>query len=258
LNAPVLPFRIGATSYVYPGDLVQNADQLAGQVRDIELILFETDTGETNFPDAEVVRALRDTAQAYDLTYTVHLPHDLRHDPVREHPSLALAKRVIDLTAPLTPFAYVFHLEASGVESGGWAEQGTRAIESLLACVPDARTLALENLESYAPESLEPVFAMLPIARTLDIGHMWKMGRDPLPLLERWRLDVRVVHLHGCVDQNGVRRDHLALDGMDTAQLDPVIAALRHWRGVLTLEVFEGDYYASRAAFDAAWMRVSP
>jgi hypothetical protein len=84
------------------------------------------------------------------------------------------------------------------------------------------------------------------------------MGRDPLPLMSGWLPDARVIHLHGCVDRGGVRHDHLALDGMDTALLDPVIAALRRWGGVLTLEVFEGDYFASRAAFDAAWRRVNP
>jgi sugar phosphate isomerase/epimerase len=226
-------------------------------VRDIELILFQTETGESNFPDAEVVRALREIAQGYDLTYTVHLPHDLRFDSQREHPSLALAKRVIDLTAPLTPFAYVFHLDGTGVEALDWTEQGARAIESLFGHVQDTRTLALENLENYRPEALEPVFSALPIVRTLDIGHVWKMGRDPLPLIAGWLPDARVVHLHGCVDQDEVRRDHLALDCMDIAMLNPVIAALRQWRGVLTLEVFEGDYFTSRAAFDLAWMRVN-
>jgi sugar phosphate isomerase/epimerase len=251
------PFRIGATSYVVPGDLVHNAEHLAGLVRDIELILFETETGETNFPDAAVLERLRIAAEAHDLTYTVHLPCDLRSEPQREHASIAQAKRVIALTAPLAPFAYVFHLESTGADAPGWAEQGIRAIDALIPCVAEPHRLALENLENYAPEALEPVFAARPIARALDIGHVWKMGRDPLPVMARWLPDARVVHLHGCIDRDGARCDHVALDRMDARLLDPVIAALRAWHGVLTLEVFEPDYPASRAAFDAAWARVT-
>ena len=75
-----LSFRLGATSYVYPGDLVYNVARLAGHVDDVELILFDLPDGMSNLPDAVTVRRLADLAAAHDLTYTVHLPLDLRHD----------------------------------------------------------------------------------------------------------------------------------------------------------------------------------
>ena len=115
----------------------------------------------------------------------------------------------------------------------------------------DPRQLALENLENYAPEYLLPLFGAFPIRRTLDVGHLWKMGRDPLPLLADWLPATRVVHLHGMA-----ATDHQSLAVIAPAQLDPIVQRLLHWRGVLTLEVFEYDFFTSHAALLAAIERV--
>ena len=72
------PFRLGTTSYIIPDDILPNALYLAGKVRDIELILFEVDDGPNNLPSPEVIQALSKVAQDNDLTYTVHLPLDLK------------------------------------------------------------------------------------------------------------------------------------------------------------------------------------
>ena len=246
-----LPFRLGATSYVYPGDLVYNVARLAGHVDDVELILFDLPDGMSNLPDAVTVRRLADLAAAHDLTYTVHLPLDLRHDAAHQHPSLQLAARVIDLTAPLAPYAYVFHLDGRNVDASDWLDQAHRALDELCTWVDNPRQLALENLENYAPEHLLPLFGAFPISRTLDVGHLWKMGRDPLPLLDDWLQATRVVHLHGMA-----ATDHQSLAVMVPAQLDPIVQRLLHWRGVLTLEVFEYDFFTSHTALLAAIERV--
>ena len=246
-----LPFRLGATSYVYPGDLLHNIERLADQVDDVELILFDLPDGVSNLPDAATVRRLADLAAAHDLTFTVHLPLDLRHDRAVQHPSLQMAARVIDLTASLAPYAYVFHLDGQDVAAPGWLDQAGRALEELCTWVHDPRHLALENLENYAPEHLLPLYAAFPIRRTLDIGHLWKMGRDPLLLLDDWLPATRVVHLHG---MGAV--DHQSLAVMPPTQLDPIVHRLLDWHGVLTLEVFEDDFFTSRAALLAAIERV--
>lgn len=246
-----LPFRLGATSYVYRGDLVHNVERLAGQVDDIELILFDLPDGTSNLPDAATVRDLAALAGAHDLTYTVHLPLDLRHDAAARHPSLHMAARVIDLTAALTPYAYVFHLDGQDVAAPGWPDQAQRALDELAALVDNPQQLALENLENYAPEHLLPFYAALPIRRALDIGHLWKMGRDPLPLLTDWLPATGVIHLHGLA-----ATDHQSLAVMAPAQLDPIVRALLDWQGVLTLEVFEEDFFTSHAALLAAIERV--
>lgn len=236
-------FRLGSTSYVYRGDLLHNVEKLAGQVQDIELILFDLDSGESNLPSHATVQRMADLAAAHDLTYTVHLPLDLRYTPGVHHVSLRKAEQVIGLTQALHPYAYVFHLDGTGAEESNWASQARKAIETLIDLVKRPALLALENLESYAPERLEPIFAVLPIVRALDIGHLWKAGRNPLPTLDAWLPRTRVIHLHGMAAQ-----DHQSLTVMPPAQLDPIIARLVDWRGVLTLEVFEADFFSSRQA----------
>jgi hypothetical protein len=72
------PFRIGTTSYIIPADILPNAAYLAGKVDDVELVLFEVEEGGGNLPDENTLAQLADIARRNDLTYTVHLPLDLR------------------------------------------------------------------------------------------------------------------------------------------------------------------------------------
>lgn len=99
------PFRLGTTSYIIPDDILPNARYLAGKVRDIELILFEVDDGPNNLPSSEVIEELSRIAQQHDMTYTVHLPLDLKlgEDGSEQDRSLVKAKRVIDCTRGLAP-----------------------------------------------------------------------------------------------------------------------------------------------------------
>jgi sugar phosphate isomerase/epimerase len=258
---------LGSTSYVYPGDLIHNAERLAGQVGDMELVLFDLPDEQNNLPDRATVERLAQLGQAYRLTYTVHLPHDLRDDtddptsdiaadpkrqPPRPRGTVWMAKWMTVLMGDLAPYAYVFHLEGTGAGSPDWTRQAIRALEMIASFVEDPGLLALENLESYPPEYLEPIFAAVPIRRTLDIGHLWKQGRDPLPLMDAWLPQTSVVHLHGMADT-----DHRSLALMAPAQLDPVVKRLAYWSGVLTLEVFEDDFFTSRAALAESWARVT-
>jgi hypothetical protein len=45
---------------------------------------------------------------------------------------------------------------------------------------------------------------------------------------------------------------------MPPAQVDSIVRRLLDWRGVLTLEVFEDDFFTSHAALLAAIERVQP
>ncbi|MCL4506240.1 MAG: sugar phosphate isomerase/epimerase [Chloroflexi bacterium] len=249
-------FRLGSTSYVYPDDVLPNVQRLAqaGDVDDIELLLFEVDDGPSNLPDDRTLAALIDLAAAHRLTYTVHLPLDLRlsANGTTQHASLVKAERVIKTTLPLTPYAYVFHLDASDIETSGWVERSLSALERLIAWVPQPELLAVENVEAWDPARLEPILKALPISRTTDIGHLWKMRRDPLTVLDGWLPRTRVIHLHGLGE-----RDHQSLALMPAEQLDPVIDRLRNYYGVLTLEVFStSDFFDSRAALLESVKRV--
>ena len=114
-----LPFRLGTTSYIWPDDILPNVVQLAPLVDDVELVLFESDEYGSNLPDAATIVELGRLAQAHDLTYTVHLPLDLQlaDDDSTRHPSLEKARRVIERTRALDPFAYVVHLDGKAIQN---------------------------------------------------------------------------------------------------------------------------------------------
>jgi sugar phosphate isomerase/epimerase len=241
-------FRIGTTSYIIPDEILPNVDYLAGRVSDIQLVLFETDEHGSNLPDAALRRALRERAARHGLTYTVHLPLDLRLADGGEagHVSLVKARRVIEATRDLEPVAYTVHLDAGRLPPPWgacrdnplplreWQDQAVRALETASAWVPEPGLLCVENLEKWDPAAFEAVLERVPVSRTTDIGHLWLEGKDAAAALAAWLPRTRVVHLHGIGS-----RDHQSLLKMPPDQLDPVVRLLRQsFNGVLTLEVF--------------------
>jgi len=257
------PFRLGTTSYILPDDILLNARYLAGQVRDIELVLFEVDDGPNNLPSAEVVDELMALGAAMDLTYTVHLPLDLRLSATGDatHPSMAKAKKVIECTRELDPWAYVLHLDGRDIKNGSsaagvseWQDQTVRALEIAAGWAGGAEKLAVENLERYPLDFILPVIERVAVARCVDIGHLWLDGHDPLPYLTAALPRTRVIHLHGLAE-----RDHKSLAHMPPEKLNPVVAALAHagYCAVVTLEVFgQADFESSVAALARAWRAV--
>lgn len=251
----VFPFRLGATSYVIADGLVANARYLADWVRDMQLVLFDLPGGPSNLPtDAEVVE-LAAIGRERKISYTVHLLDDVWLGPERrlDHPSMERARQVIDLTRPLTPWAYVLHLDGRSVRSAStasaqlasWQDDCVRALEELAAWAGEPALLAVENLEGYPPEFVAPVTARAGVSRCVDVGHLWLDGHDPLPYLAANMERLRVVHLHGLVGG----QDHQAL--APTPQLAQVLALLtvQDFSGVVTLEVFgEEDFHSSLRA----------
>ncbi len=270
-----LPFRIGTTSYIIPDDLLPNAAFLAPYVQDMQLVLFEVPGGQSNLPSAQDVAELAALGWAHDLTYTVHLLHDLRlHDGGGEPalmPSLALAKahQVIELTQPLGPQAWVCHLDGRSVRKAEtdpaapavWQADTAAALQQVCAWAGEARRVAVENLEGYAPDFVAPVVARTDAGRCVDVGHLWLDGVDPLPHLAAAGDRLAVVHLHGVAgaQASAPARDHVSLAHAAPAQLDAVLRCLLNMRfdGVLTLEIFgEEDFWSSLAAVEAALERL--
>jgi len=254
-------WRIGSTSYVYPGDLRHNLRLLAGQVQDVELVLFEDATGQGNIPPAAEAEELRHIAEANDMSLTVHLPCDLGGLlPAEERARRrALNRRVIEATIALEPYAWVAHVETEGAGTRPWLDQALDAVQECVTWIGDAQRLAVENLESYAPELLLPLYAELSVSRTLDIGHLWKQRRNPLPVAETWLPHTRVIHLHGVREEDDRCIDHCSLAVMEAHQLqemDTLLAMLAGWQGVLTLEVFEEEYFSSRSVLENALARM--
>src|SRR5215208_4551195 len=246
------PFRLGTTSYIIPDDILPNARYLAGKVRDIELILFEVDEGPNNLPSAEVIDELSLIAQQHDLTYTVHLPLDLKlgEDGSEQDRSLVKAKRVIDCTRRLDPWAYVLHLDGRSVRTSAdttlikrWQDQSVRALEIVSKWAGNPEKLAVENLETYPLDFIQPVLDRIPVGRCVDIGHLWLDGHDPIPYLQAALTRTRVIHIHG-----NAERDHRSLVFMPQEKVRAVWEDLIRTRyaGVLTLEMFsEEDFLSS-------------
>jgi sugar phosphate isomerase/epimerase len=249
------PFRLGTTSYIIPDDILPNVRYLAGQVQDIELVLFEVDDSSNNLPSAEVIAELIQLADEHQLTYTVHLPLDLRlgADGDEQHVSLIKARKVIDRTRALKPWAYVMHLDGREVKADPapealthWQTQSRRALELVADWAGGTDRLAVENLETYPPDFVLPVIDRVPVGRCVDVGHLWLDGHDPVPYLREALPRTRVIHLHGVAE-----RDHQSLAHLPAEKIDPVMDLLlrARYRGVLTLEVFgEDDFYSSMDA----------
>ena len=258
-----VPFRLGTTSYIIPDEILPNVRFLADKVQDIELILFEVDDGPNNIPGEEVIRELDTIAKADGLSYTVHLPLDLKlgANGDESHVSLLKARKVIERTRPLDPWAYVLHLdgkeirqERSAADYTRWQEQCVRALDIVSAWTGSLERLAVENLESYPPDFVQPVLERIGISRCFDVGHLWLDGHDPLPWLKKYLPRTRVIHLHGLGE-----RDHKSVAHMRPEQLDPVIDFLlrEKYSGVLTLEIFnESDFTSSKKALIEALERI--
>jgi len=243
-----LPFRLGTTSYILPDDLVPNVTYLAGQVDDVELVLFESDEV-SNLPDASVIETLATLADEHDLTYTVHLPLDAELGSGEESVRLRSAekcRRVIHLTRTLRPFGYLLHLQGRrpGREPADDLKSWTTALEqSILQLLDDGLSpdaLCVETL-AYPYEHVWDLVERRDLAVCLDIGHILLGGYDLAAYLERYLSRCRVVHLHGIRDG----RDHRDIGGLTSPVLASVWNALRSAAGqrprVLTLEVFSQD-----------------
>ena len=244
------PFRLGTTSYIIPADILSNVRYLAGKVRDVELVLFDVDDGMNNLPSPDEIEQLLMIASQTDLTYTVHLPLDLR---LAEGDSIDKACRVIDCTLRLDPWAYVLHLDGKSVRHGAssevihhWLEQAVRSLEIVGECAGGVEKLAVENLEGYPLDFYEPVLKQIAVSRTVDVGHLWLDGFDPVAYLHDALPRTRVIHIHG-IDG----RDHRSLAHVSQEKLHAVLYELVRtgYRGVLTVEVFsEEDFLTSCAA----------
>lgn len=252
------PFRLGATSYIIPADILPNVHYLKDKVQDVELVLFEVDDGPNNLPMPEVVQELGELAAAHNLTYTVHLPLDLRLGAGGDlgHLSLLKARKVIECTRPLNPWAYLLHLDGKEFLSPvdvddlpplqKWQTEAARALEVVAEWAGGPELLAVENLEHYPLDFILPVLEHVPVSRCVDVGHLWVDGHNPVPYLRAALPRTRVIHLHGLAE-----RDHKSLAHTPAEKLDPVIETLltENYAGVLTLEIFgEEDFHSSLAA----------
>lgn len=253
-----LNFRIGTTSYIIPDDIIPNVRYLAGKTEDIELVLFEVDEGPSNLLSAAQQAALASLAQQNEMSYTVHLPLDiaLAEDADTRDVSFLKAKKAIDCTLGLNPWAYVLHLEGKQRLAGeqsktAWLDKALAGLAQLSEWVGDPKLLAVENVDHYPVDFIDEIFAHSQVSRCIDIGHLWLEGHDPIPFLEKNIDRARVLHIHGIGE-----RDHKSLKHVELAELKRVISFIQKsgFDGVMTIEVFgEEDYVTSMQQLDCVF-----
>ena len=138
--------------------------------------------------------------------------------------------------------------QVSGLDKGSdahrqqWLRQTLRALEQLAIWAGGFDRLAVENLEGYALDFIEPVVDRLPVSRCVDVGHLWLDGHDPIPYLQAALPRTRVIHMHGIAE-----RDHRSLKFMPFEKVCDVWKELiaSNYEGVLTLEIFSEEDFVS-------------
>jgi sugar phosphate isomerase/epimerase len=234
------PFRISTTSYIYPDHIHSNVKMLAPYLEEIELLLFES-SPDDSLPTAHAIRELSELAKTSGLTYNIHLPIDIsvsdRDPSVRRH-GVEIIKRIIELTAPLTPTTYTLHIPWE--EPGGqkenltkWRERSYRSIEQILAGGIPGRTLSVETL-MYPFEWLDDILVDLNLSVCLDLGHLILQGFDIEAHFKKYHERTSIIHLHGVRDN----RDHLSIDMLPARDLTAVMEILKQFTGTVSLEVF--------------------
>jgi len=240
----VFPFRLGTTSYILPDGLVPNVEFLSPLVDDVELVLFES--GEvSNLPGADIIEALAELKRLRQLSYTVHLPLDIRlgdPDELIRMRSVEKCLKVINITKPLNPFAYIVHFdgEAPGKtparNANRWRNALDRSAAELLLSGVEPDRFCIETLD-YPFEHVYPIVFRHCLSMCLDVGHLAFYGYSLRDYLDRYLVQSRVIHLHGHL--NGV--DHKDIGSLDPEILSVLAERLIGASGnnrVLTLEVF--------------------
>ena len=238
--------RIGTTSYIYPDNIIPNAEKLCGLVDDIQLILFEGKEF-SNLPSEEDIGILSGISSDSGLSYTVHLPIDLdicSSDPEFRGFSLKRTLEIMELTSPLNPTGFVIHLPRNSVENElSWQAGAIESVSGIYDKFP-IETLFIENL-SYPIKLLEPVINEFNSSMCLDISHAVRCGDNWREYYEKYFERIKVIHFYGPESDS---EGHLGLQKADRSFVNDSIKTIvkSDFEGLLILEVFgETDFFES-------------
>lgn len=251
-SQPAYPWRLGATSFVLPADIAGNVEYLAPMVDDVQLLFFES-AANSRLAQALDLEFLRCCAGEWGLSFTAHLPLDIRlGHRQREERCRGRAEilRLMEVLAPLAPCCFDLHLvRETGLALGQWQENLAVSLMELGRELGDSKKLvAVENID-YPFGLVAPLVAEHGFSFCLDLGHLLHYGHglEEIPgLLGR----AAHVHYHGVRDN----RDHQALEDRQQAEQLGQWLAGAGYRGVVTLEVYSLERLtASLALLDEAW-----
>ncbi|MBU4497376.1 MAG: sugar phosphate isomerase/epimerase [Verrucomicrobia bacterium] len=232
---------MGVPSYVYPADILPNVEALAPFVDNIEISLFQSEQLSA-LPAPVTVERLRQLALDHELIYTIHFPMDRKlgspqSDERESHQQQIL--KIMALTRPLDPLAYVLHLE--GIEPDAhpatvkiWQDTVSEMLPAIVAQAKHPAQICIENL-LYPFAWCDVFLERFGLGACLDTGHLTRSGGDVHRHFRQYADRIQEIHLHGVKDG----RDHLPLTVLPEAWLDRFLNSIDNFTGVLTLELFE-------------------
>ncbi len=233
------PFKIGTTSFIYPAGYSQNVTLLAPYVDEIELLLFES--APDSLPSPQEIKKLLSLSKEFDLTYNVHLPIDISlgdPEPSIRRTAVETLKKVMDLTASLSPSTHTLHLsyEEKGFDSERikkWQDRLYQSVGQFIATGVPPEMISIETL-TYPMEWVENILTHFNLSVCIDLGHLMVYGFDMETVFNRYWHRTSIIHLHGVENH----KDHLALNRLSKENSNIVRGILKRFIGVVSLEVF--------------------
>ncbi|MCI0448079.1 sugar phosphate isomerase/epimerase, partial [bacterium] len=173
------PFRLGTTSYIYPGEILPNVELLGDFLDEIQLLLLEGKTY-SNIPNAATIHDLNQLADTKKITYSVHLPLDAypgHEDEVIRKNSVVMILRIYEVGTALGCRHFVFHYASRNPEGKPikdirrWRDQLCKPTEELLASGVQPQTLCVENL-AYPFSWVADLVEKYELSLCIDVGHL--------------------------------------------------------------------------------------
>jgi sugar phosphate isomerase/epimerase len=256
------PFKLATTSYIYPDEIVPNVARLASSFDEIELVLFESGNHHSITDDIQIKR-LMELSSLHRVGFNIHLPIDISLGDASEKTrrnGISVVEKLIEQTLCLNPSLYTLHLDLINplnppLLKGGWEglmqdsdverwrRRLSQSLEEILDDGIESRRISIETLD-YPFEWIENIIREFGFPICLDIGHILIHGHDLQHYLEKYLPGTSIIHLHGF--QNN--RDHLGIGKLSEPVLKTILSYLRHYHGIVSIEVFSIDELKSSLA----------
>lgn len=240
----VYPFKLSTTSFIYPDDYITNVKMLGSYFDEIELLLFESKDIESLFPHS-VIDELNHLSKELGIGYNIHLPTDISisaGDSGLQFEAVESYKRAIDRMLPLAPSSFILHVPYDERDTKGptvekWHQRIRTNLRKLLDGTVDAPLVSVETLD-YPVDFIEDIAGELNLSICMDLGHLIVYGYDIFDIFRKHSSKVSSIHLHG-VEKN---QDHLGIDQLPQRYISPVMEILKHFQGMLSIEVFSSHH----------------
>ena len=239
------PFRLGTTSFIYPGHIIPNVKKIGAFFDEIELLVFESKP-EAVMPRRDDVRELAELSRDLDLTYNVHLPTDINlsaPDHRLRRDAADTLKRVIERfsIAPVTSFTLHLEMDKPMPSQDGikaWQNNARQGLELLVPTLEDPAKISVETLW-YPPDLFKDLINEFGLSVCADLGHHIKYGYDIPRTFELFGPKINLIHLHGVDTRLEPPRTHIGLDEMLPGEFRKIMDHLKHYTETVSIEVFK-------------------